>query len=196
MALELNEGRAERRRERPLSEYGDVPVEEQTWNRSPEKLDRLVGHVEDGYVGGAYAWDVRRPREAADLTESMPPEAAQNRKRALMILGRGSDEWGLPGGGPEGGETYEEAVVREVREETSIECEPTELFLLRRVTVVSEGERDERVHLLYAFFDATYEGGSVAIQAGELDGAAWFAEPPGRLLPANEQRAQTWTPTR
>ncbi|WP_135851899.1 NUDIX domain-containing protein [Halorussus salinus] len=194
MRTEINERTVERRMDRLLDGYGDVPVEERTWNRSPERFEREVQQARDGYVGGAYAWVVRRPDEAADLTESMPPEAEDDRKRALMILGRGADRWGLAGGGLEGDETHEEAVRREVREETGVECEPTDCFLVRHVTVVSEAEDDRRIHFLYAFFDATYEGGSITVQPGELDGAGWFAEPPERLLPANERRAESWSP--
>jgi ADP-ribose pyrophosphatase YjhB (NUDIX family) len=191
---EINGAAVERRTDRLLAEYGDPPVEEQTWERSPERFEREVQQAKNGYVGGAYAWVVRRPDEAADLTPSMPPEAEDDRKRALMILGRGADRWGLAGGGLEDGERYEEAVSREVREETGIECEPTDCFLLRHVTVVSETDDDRRIHFLYAFFDATYEGGSITVQPGELDGAGWFAEPPERLLPANEHRAESWMP--
>ncbi|UPV73066.1 NUDIX domain-containing protein [Halorussus limi] len=194
MPTDINAETVERRTDRLLAEYGDVPVKERTWERSPERFAREVRQAEDGYVGGAYAWVVRRPDEATDLTESMPPEAEDDRKRALMILGRGADRWGLAGGGLEDGETHEEAARREVREETGVECDLTDLFLLRHVTVVSEGDSERRIHFLYAFFDATYEGGSITVQPGELDGAAWFAEPPERLLPANERRAESWSP--
>lgn len=208
MPTEINEETIERRTNRLLAEYGEVPVEERTWERSPERFAREVQQARDGYVGGAYAWVVRRPDETADLTESMPPEAEDDRKRALMILGRGADRWGLAGGGLEDGESHEEAARREVREETGIECELTDLFLLRHVTVVmkddsaddsaidstSTSDPDRRIHFLYAFFDATYESGSITVQPGELDGAAWFAQPPERLLPANERRAESWSP--
>ncbi|MFC4449369.1 NUDIX hydrolase [Halorussus aquaticus] len=194
MSTEINAESVERRMDRLLAEYGDVPVEEETWERSADRFEREVRQAENGYVGGAYAWVVRRPDEATDLTESMPPEAEDDRKRALMILGRGADRWGLAGGGLEDGERHEEAARREVREETGVECELTDLFLLRHVTVVPEGDSERRIHFLYAFFDATYEGGSITVQPGELDGAAWFAEPPERLLPANGRRAESWTP--
>ena len=200
MPSALNEREVERRMDRLLAEYGDVPVEEETWEDSAEEFARAVEHAESGYLGGAYAWVVREPEDAAPLTESMPEEARPDSRRALMILNRANEKWGLPGGGREDGETFEETARREVREETGVECSVTEPFLLRRVTAVPESEAvaaafgTDRVHFLYAFFDATYEGGSIAIQPGELDGAAWFAEPPARMLPANERRAETWSP--
>jgi 8-oxo-dGTP pyrophosphatase MutT (NUDIX family) len=200
MLSEVNEREVERRIDRLLAEYGEVPVEEETWEDSREEFTRAIEHAENGYLGGAYAWVVREPADAVPLTESMPEEAEADARRALMILNRANDRWGLPGGGLEGDETYEAAARREVREETGIECSVTDPFLLRRVTAVPESDHvaaefdTDRVHLLYAFFDATYEGGSIAIQPGELDGAAWFAEPPARMLPANERRAETWSP--
>ena len=136
------------------------------------------------------------------------PDGIEDGRRVLMILGRGGTRWGLAGGGREdgevdpretskqasdgsreGGETYEETAVREVHEETGIDCEVTDCFLLRRVKTDSAGDHDERLHTLYVFFDAAYVDGHVEVQPGELNGAAWFAEPPARLHPANELRA-------
>lgn len=198
MASEINVRRVERRMDRLLGEYGDVPVEEQTWEGSDEEFEGFADSARDGYLGGAYAWVVRDPADAPPLTESMPEEANGDARRALMIRNRADERWSLPGGGREDGETFAEAARREVHEETGIECSVGEPFLLRRVTAVpGDGVEDasaDAVHLLYVFFDATYEDGSIAIQPGELHGAAWFADPPDRLMPATERRAETWTP--
>jgi len=192
MSLEANRAAVERRTNRLLDEYGDVPVEERTQEQPAAKFEELVGYARDGYTGSAYAWVVRRPDDAAPLSDSMSDEAFDDRPRALMILNRGADSWGLPGGGREDGETSEEAAVREVEEETSIQCELAGPFLLRKLTVVPENDDEKRLHLLFVFFDADYRDGTIAIQGGELNGAAWFAESPARMLPANELRANDW----
>jgi hypothetical protein len=42
------------------------------------------------------------------------------------------------------------------------------------------------------FFDARYTGGVVAVQAGEVNGAAWFAEAPRAVDEQVEPRAQAF----
>jgi ADP-ribose pyrophosphatase YjhB (NUDIX family) len=222
----VNREPVERRLARLREAYDDPHVEEIHQEAVPsERFAELEAGARDGYIGGAYCWVVRDPDQAARLSDSMPDDIETDR-RVLMILGRGGGEWGLAGGGQEGGEvdgregskqasggrredgevdgreaskqasggsrehgeTYEEAAVREVREETSVDCEVTDCFLLRRIrTDSADGEK--RLHALYAFFDADYVDGHIAVQPGELNGAAWFAEPPGRMLPANRFRA-------
>ncbi len=192
MAFEVNRAAVDRRTNRLLDEYDDVPVEERTQKQPAAKFEELVEYAHDGYTGGAYAWVVRHPEDAAPLSDSMPDEAFDDRSRALMILNRGADTWGLPGGGREDGETSEEAAVREVEEETNVRCELADPFLLRKLTLVPENDDEKRLHLLFVFFDADYQDGEIAIQSGELDGAAWFAKPPEKMFPANELRADDW----
>lgn len=172
--------------------YGDLPIEEVRDEIAAKRFESVREDFRDGYVGGAYAWVVRRPEQRSELTESMSAEARDDRRRALMILSRGSDRWGLPGGGLESGETFDETAVREVREETGIDCRPIAPFLVERVRAVSAGDHDDVLHGLRVFFDAEYEGGTVSIQPGELAGAAWFAEPPAAMRPENEQRAEAF----
>lgn len=105
-----------------------------------------------------------------------------------MILGRGATRWGVPGGGREDGERYEDAAVREVREEAGVDCTITDCWLVREA-VSTAPSFDERLHTLWVFFDARYAGGNIDVQPGELNGAAWFADPPARLRGENEFRA-------
>lgn len=59
---------------------------------------------------------------------------------------------------------------------------------MRREIATCEGY-DQRLHALRVFFHADYDGGTLAIQSSELNGAAWFVDPPSteRLL-AGTQR--------
>ncbi|SFS03420.1 NUDIX domain-containing protein [Halomicrobium zhouii] len=188
MPEEVNRETVERRRDRLLDEYGEVRITEEREIVDAEKFPQLRALSRDGYTGGAYAWVVRRPEQAAALTESMPDEVNEG-AAVLMILGRGGERWGLAGGGREDCETYEEAAVREVHEETGVDCDLTDLFLIRHRVATSDGDHGERLHTLSVFFDAEYSGGHVEIQPGELNGAAWFERPPARLYPENAYRA-------
>lgn len=190
---EVNREEVERRLARLREEYGDVPVREEREEVPVDLFPELRELATAGYTGGGYVWVVREPPETAPLSDSIPADI-EERERVLMILSRGSNRWGLPGGGRECGESYAEAAVREVHEETGIDCSVVEPFLVRRRVSVSKGDEDQRLHTLWVFFDGRYEGGTIRIQAGELNGAAWFAEPPARMHPENEFRAADWTP--
>jgi 8-oxo-dGTP diphosphatase len=190
---DVNREAVERRKARLLDEYDGVSVREEHEEIPANLFPELRDLAREGYTGGGYVWVVRGPQETAPLAESLPSDI-EERRRALMILSRGTDRWGLPGGGRECGETYEEAAAREVSEETGIDCSITEPFLIRQRVSVSKGEHDERLHTLWVFFDGRYEGGTIRIQPGELNGAAWFADPPERMHPENEFRAAEWTP--
>jgi 8-oxo-dGTP pyrophosphatase MutT (NUDIX family) len=193
----INREAVECRRERLLDEYGREGVElvEKRWESPPEEFEEYVEQSRAGYIGGGYCWVVRTDDQFADLTESMPEGATPDdgEKRALLILGRSEDWWGVPGGGQEGDETFEQAAVREVREETAVDCEVTDLFRIEYAERHCTDPKDGRVnHMLFVFFDADYTDGEIRIQPGELHGAAWFGEAPGRLHPATERKADEW----
>ena len=80
--------------------------------------------------------------------------------------------WSVPGGAVEEGETVEEAVVRETREECGVEVRPLEVF-----QVFDLIERDERgrVRFHYVLIDVAcvYESGQVA-PGSDADNAAWI----------------------
>ncbi|WP_439025716.1 NUDIX domain-containing protein [Haloarchaeobius sp. DT45] len=178
-----------RRIERLQETYEEVHVERERDEPMGTFTD-LREYAEDGYIGGAYAWVVRKPAQAHELTESMPDDAFGDQERVLLGMGRGSNHWGPAGGGLEGfdpdepgsGETFEEAAVREVEEETGVQCEVQGPVTVDRL-VVEDPDGEDEVHLGYVIFGGQYVGGSIDVQPGELNGAAWFSELPTELHP-------------
>lgn len=185
----INEPFVEMQKDRLQAEYRDVSVEHGTVEVPPAEFPEYVQNAHDGYVGSAYAWVVRQSEQAGERSESYAG-AEENRERALMILPRGESEWGVPGGGLEGEESFEAAAHREVREETGVDCEITGLWHLNHLRWRSEDRDDDRVtHTLHVFFDADYVTGQITVQEAEVNGAAWFAEPPARLMDDTAKRA-------
>jgi 8-oxo-dGTP diphosphatase len=77
----------------------------------------------------------------------------------------------LPGGGVELGETLEQAVIREIREETCLDIEPVALVGFRQAIARDPAGRVER-HFVILPFAARYIGGEIALNE-ELSEADW-----------------------
>ncbi|WP_049899263.1 NUDIX hydrolase [Halococcus agarilyticus] len=182
---EINLEEIERRRDRLFDRFGEAPVRERHDTPDADGFEEWIEMSTAGYIGSAYALVRRSPEQLPELTESM---AVDGDERVLLVLGRGGSKWGVPGGGQEDDETMEETAHREVAEEVGISISLTGLNHLRHEIATCE-RYDERLHVLRVFFHAEYESGSIAIQPGELNGAAWFADPPSadRLLPSTKR---------
>ena len=103
-------------------------------------------------------------------------------ERILLGHRRDIDWWNLPGGGMEVGETVDEAVCREVREETGLEVEVEQL-----VGVYSKPQKQEIV----LAFRCRVTGGT--LQATEEVGENRYFAPddlPENTLPKHRQRIQ------
>jgi ADP-ribose pyrophosphatase YjhB (NUDIX family) len=80
--------------------------------------------------------------------------------------------YSLPGGAVEAGEQLADAVVREVREETSLDIEPVALAGHREV-IIRDGEgRVERHFVIFCFASRWLKGEPVL--NSELDDARWI----------------------
>jgi ADP-ribose pyrophosphatase YjhB (NUDIX family) len=79
----------------------------------------------------------------------------------------------LPGGGVELGETLEQAVIREIREETALEIEPVALVGFRQAIAHDAAGRVER-HFVILPFAARFISGEISVSE-ELAAADWLA---------------------
>lgn len=96
------------------------------------------------------------------------------REKEVLLIKRGKEPfkgyWALPGGSVEYGETTERAVVREVKEETGLNCD-----IVRLIGVYSNPDRDPKVHSISAAYlmelsrDEKLRPGDDAVRA------QWFA---------------------
>ncbi|MBA2690915.1 MAG: NUDIX hydrolase [Rubrobacter sp.] len=82
-------------------------------------------------------------------------------EKILMVCNRRANglSWSLPGGSREPGETLEETVVRETREETGLDVVVE--------GIVAVGERLRNSHVLIATFVARAIGGEASLQKDE-----------------------------
>jgi 8-oxo-dGTP diphosphatase len=102
--------------------------------------------------------------------------AAVFRDGRVLIVRRGRPPaqglYTLPGGGVELGETLEEAIIREVREETSLEIAPLELVGFREAIARDAKGRVER-HFVILPFAARWVQGEISLNE-ELAEAHWL----------------------
>lgn len=117
------------------------------------------------FVRRAGVW-LTQPR----FTVTAGAVVCDERGRVLLlrhVLRKGSG-WGVPGGFLKGGEQPEEAIRRELREETGLELDSVELAFVRALRGVKQVE---------IIFRAGMRSEALAgVEKGfEIDGAEWFA---------------------
>lgn len=127
----------------------------------------------------------------------------ENEKGQILIIERvDNGKMGLPAGGLEEGETIEECIIREVKEETGL--------VLLEVKVIGISSNPERESVLYPngdqiqyftieFYSNNWEGAIGVIDTAEVKTAKFVKKSDLKYLPANEGAAleslQYWKKT-
>jgi 8-oxo-dGTP diphosphatase len=105
-----------------------------------------------------------------------------NEKQVLLGHRRDIDWWNLPGGGMESGETVDEALCREVREETGLEVK-----VERLIGVYSKPQKQEVV----LTFLCQVIGGTLQSTEETLESRYFTPDAlPGNTLPKHRQRIE------
>jgi 8-oxo-dGTP diphosphatase len=95
----------------------------------------------------------------------------------LLVRDTTANQWVLPGGAVDGGETLRETAERELDEEAGVEVEYEGLGYLARVEIRSEGYETWGVLPVFAAEAETYDP-VVDDPDGEIVDAGWFGELP------------------
>jgi 8-oxo-dGTP diphosphatase len=93
-------------------------------------------------------------------------------RRVLVVHRPSYDDWSFPKGGVKAGETLEQAALREVTEETGLECRILKKVAITRYNYRSRkgNPRPKAVH----YFLMEAEGGDITTDGVEVDRACWL----------------------
>jgi 8-oxo-dGTP diphosphatase len=143
--------------------YGHFEVNDKTWEVSEDGFETELENFREGGYGGTGIW----------LTN----EEGQ----VLLVRNKDDDSWGDPGGHHENEESFEEAALRETKEETNVEAEITGIQSVDRVKFKHEGTGGYLFNLL-VIFRGKYVSGRPEPQEEEIAEVKWWDKHPENLL--------------
>lgn len=100
-----------------------------------------------------------------------------NKKGQVLLIKVGSlrdrskKHWKFPKGNIDKGESSKDAAIREVKEETNLDCEILEKIGDSKYVYIMNGERIFKVVI---YFLMKYIGGEIKPQEGEIEEVGWF----------------------
>lgn len=127
-------------------EYADDPYDVERYERVAELVTEYYGRTLDRPTD-----DIREKLagELGPVTPKVGATAAVVDGDRVLTMQRPNGEWCLPGGNAEPGESPEDTVVRETREETGLDVEPVELVDAYELPPGTEYDLHGAVTLVY-----------------------------------------------
>lgn len=123
-----------------------------------------------------YQYEYPRPAVAVDLVVFQMERKRRMKghsRKLLLILRKNepfADQWALPGGFLDEGETLEQAAERELMEETGVTCN-----CLKQLGAWSKVNRDPRTRVISVSFLAEIAADQNPVAADDAKDARWFA---------------------
>jgi ADP-ribose pyrophosphatase YjhB (NUDIX family) len=142
-------------------------------------LKRLLGFLWRKAPKAVRRWGVRFTQPRFQVTAGAVVVNEEGHVLLLKHVFRPGSGWGIPGGFLEQGEQPDEAVRRELREETGLEVESAELVFIRAY------EKSARVEIIYR----CRAHGAVRLDGYEIKSGDWFATDE---LPSDLSQDQRW----
>ena len=101
-------------------------------------------------------------------------------RRVLFARSRGKDAYYLPGGKPEQGESPFQALIREIKEELSVDIDTGSVAFFDNITTQAHGE-ESGVFVSLDIFQASYFGSVTA--ASEIAELRWISHSERSSIP-------------
>jgi ADP-ribose pyrophosphatase YjhB (NUDIX family) len=157
--------RVETELDRLESTYGTFRCHEDEWAAPTEQYEAVRERFEAGVVGFAGVWMTNEDGEV------------------LLVSDIGREGWSEPVGKQEPGERLEETALREVREETGVDCRLDGVALVH-VLRVRDADRPSRptVVQMVVAFDGSYLGGTPRATDERIQEVRWWSEHPESLI--------------